>query len=141
MSFFKFGLVHYFSYVWVRMRIISVIFSCVFLTIGLGVFGQVPASKRSSYSKVQFFELEDEDVDVEVNNSLAEDTYKEDPEAAIELVQSSLIFAKFNADTTQIIECYSLLGEINAYHNVYACLLYTSPSPRDGATSRMPSSA
>ena len=23
----------------------------------------------------------------------------------------------------------------------YACLLYTSPSPRDGATSRMPSSA
>ena len=25
-------------------------------------------------------------------------------------------------------------------HN-YSCLLYTSPSPRDGATSRMPSSA
>ena len=25
--------------------------------------------------------------------------------------------------------------------NKYACLLYTSPSPRDGATSRMPSSA
>ena len=24
---------------------------------------------------------------------------------------------------------------------VYGCLLYTSPSPRDGATSRMPSSA
>ena len=24
---------------------------------------------------------------------------------------------------------------------LYACLLYTSPSPRDGATSRMPSSA
>ena len=24
---------------------------------------------------------------------------------------------------------------------VYTCLLYTSPSPRDGATSRMPSSA
>ena len=24
---------------------------------------------------------------------------------------------------------------------VYVCLLYTSPSPRDGATSRMPSSA
>ena len=25
--------------------------------------------------------------------------------------------------------------------NPYSCLLYTSPSPRDGATSRMPSSA
>ena len=24
---------------------------------------------------------------------------------------------------------------------IYSCLLYTSPSPRDGATSRMPSSA
>ena len=24
---------------------------------------------------------------------------------------------------------------------IYTCLLYTSPSPRDGATSRMPSSA
>ena len=26
-------------------------------------------------------------------------------------------------------------------HAVQSCLLYTSPSPRDGATSRMPSSA
>ena len=26
-------------------------------------------------------------------------------------------------------------------HHVYACLLYTSPSPRDGLLSRMPSSA
>ena len=30
----------------------------------------------------------------------------------------------------------------NAHEQLnYACLLYTSPSPRDGATSRMPSSA
>ena len=35
---------------------------------------------------------------------------------------------------------YHLEGLI--YEGVdYACLLYTSPSPRDGATSRMPSSA
>ena len=27
------------------------------------------------------------------------------------------------------------------YEQDYICLLYTSPSPRDGATSRMPSSA
>ena len=26
-------------------------------------------------------------------------------------------------------------------HNIVACLLYTSPSPRDGLLSRMPSSA
>ena len=26
-------------------------------------------------------------------------------------------------------------------NKIYSCLLYTSPSPRDGATSRMPSSA
>ena len=28
-----------------------------------------------------------------------------------------------------------------SYVPTYTCLLYTSPSPRDGATSRMPSSA
>ena len=37
-------------------------------------------------------------------------------------------------------------GQNNAFTsnditNYYCCLLYTSPSPRDGATSRMPSSA
>ena len=34
-------------------------------------------------------------------------------------------------------ECF----EDGACGNFYICLLYTSPSPRDGATSRMPSSA
>ena len=29
----------------------------------------------------------------------------------------------------------------NALSDIYACLLYTSPSPRDGLLSRMPSSA
>ena len=28
-----------------------------------------------------------------------------------------------------------------AYNSTYTCLLYTSPSPRDGLLSRMPSSA
>ena len=32
-------------------------------------------------------------------------------------------------------------AEYNQLKVVNACLLYTSPSPRDGATSRMPSSA
>ena len=31
--------------------------------------------------------------------------------------------------------------DLSAQHNVQACLLYTSPSPRDLSTSRMPSSA
>ena len=31
--------------------------------------------------------------------------------------------------------------EISAGHKINACLLYTSPSPRDGLLSRMPSSA
>ena len=35
-----------------------------------------------------------------------------------------------------------LINEVVIEHTLdYACLLYTSPSPRDGATSRMPSSA
>ena len=32
-------------------------------------------------------------------------------------------------------------GELKAAMQYLSCLLYTSPSPRDGATSRMPSSA
>src|SRR5680860_752747 len=34
-----------------------------------------------------------------------------------------------------------LAAVVSASHNPYACLLYTSPSPRDGLLSRMPSSA
>ena len=35
--------------------------------------------------------------------------------------------------------CYG--GKNENFENVVACLLYTSPSPRDGLLSRMPSSA
>ena len=42
-------------------------------------------------------------------------------------------------DTTDIERKYSRLGQ-NTYHPKI-CLLYTSPSPRDLSTSRMPSSA
>ena len=47
------------------------------------------------------------------------------------------------AGTTQIITNYSEAVEIGFSElRVYdACLLYTSPSPRDGLLSRMPSSA
>ena len=31
--------------------------------------------------------------------------------------------------------------QLDPTQNIYSCLLYTSPSPRDGLLSRMPSSA
>ena len=36
---------------------------------------------------------------------------------------------------------WELRIDVGPGYRVYYCLLYTSPSPRDGATSRMPSSA
>ena len=41
-----------------------------------------------------------------------------------------------NAATTQ-----KPLAVLNAIRHYYDCLLYTSPSPRDSTSSRMPSSA
>ena len=41
-----------------------------------------------------------------------------------------------NAETLELLE--PVVGDPDM---VYACLLYTSPSPRDGLLSRMPSSA
>ena len=59
------------------------------------------------------------------------DTYKENETwgKLAEHLSPTLIEKKFTA--------YDLLDEPLPYN----CLLYTSPSPRDGATSRMPSSA
>ena len=37
-------------------------------------------------------------------------------------------------------EEYNMKDRVKLFQ-IYSCLLYTSPSPRDGATSRMPSSA
>eukprot|EP00831_Metopus_contortus_P075594 TRINITY_DN69377_c0_g1_i1.p2 TRINITY_DN69377_c0_g1~~TRINITY_DN69377_c0_g1_i1.p2 ORF type:complete len:135 (-),score=34.41 TRINITY_DN69377_c0_g1_i1:90-494(-) len=45
---------------------------------------------------------------------------------------------KFNESFQNLDIALKLRQEIN---NTYACLLYTSPSPRDLSTSRMPSSA
>ena len=43
--------------------------------------------------------------------------------------------------TTAIVLAESLLYNINTADSTISCLLYTSPSPRDLSTSRMPSSA
>ena len=40
----------------------------------------------------------------------------------------------------QHVKCYAN-GDQGKVEIIHVCLLYTSPSPRDGATSRMPSSA
>ena len=48
-----------------------------------------------------------------------------------------------STDKTPIIKTHDVLPNtlINKLPQIKYCLLYTSPSPRDGATSRMPSSA
>ena len=60
--------------------------------------------------------------------------------------------AKYSADSIQALEGMEhvrmrpsmYIGDVGSrglHHLVYDCLLYTSPSPRDLSTSRMPSSA
>ena len=52
---------------------------------------------------------------------------------------------KPKALTSLVRNCVNMFGSHNvglvATNHTYACLLYTSPSPRDGLLSRMPSSA
>ena len=47
--------------------------------------------------------------------------------------------ASKKSKTTALWHIVNIMGNPGA--NALVCLLYTSPSPRDGATSRMPSSA
>ena len=42
---------------------------------------------------------------------------------------------------TQCVELYEKVAQEHGFPNFKCCLLYTSPSPRDGLLSRMPSSA
>ena len=46
-----------------------------------------------------------------------------------------------NGKYSTIQAMFSILKEANFNCNIYTCLLYTSPSPRDATLSRMPSSA
>ena len=57
------------------------------------------------------------------------------------LQRSSAIFlTRYGGMTVKEMEALRLkIGDVNGQINV--CLLYTSPSPRDGLLSRMPSSA
>ena len=56
---------------------------------------------------------------------------------------------EYKQDTVEVNEAvqsvredwHKIAAHVNETALDYVCLLYTSPSPRDGATSRMPSSA
>ena len=56
-------------------------------------------------------------------------------EKAEEAIRQSLINALAEGDDQHLTDLFNLLSSIQT------CLLYTSPSPRDGLLSRMPSSA
>ena len=59
------------------------------------------------------------------------------------LVHHKLHTAGLDADTAQQVTDVLIHADITGVHShgVMRCLLYTSPSPRDGLLSRMPSSA
>ena len=50
-------------------------------------------------------------------------------------------FTAANADKPCTIPFGEVVDGMKKYYEVMGCLLYTSPSPRDLSTSRMPSSA
>ena len=51
-------------------------------------------------------------------------------------------FAEFKSDEQiMILNCHDGIRLSGVYNQARPCLLYTSPSPRDLSTSRMPSSA
>ena len=68
--------------------------------------------------------------------------FKREIEDLIEQLRSSRKFAELKKDHARILQQDALtLEEIPGIIEAYRCLLYTSPSPRDGLLSRMPSSA
>ena len=56
-------------------------------------------------------------------------------------VTQGLSLATVHSKLTDLVQQEPVFIKDFAYSVAHICLLYTSPSPRDGATSRMPSSA
>ena len=50
-------------------------------------------------------------------------------------------YSKFQVGAAILLKNGKMIGGSNQENAAYPCLLYTSPSPRDLSTSRMPSSA
>ena len=105
----------------------------------LGTIDVVGSSKESNYDCIPAFEAPGSDASYlhyTSNNTIFGTQFSGTPEAGVPLV----------ADMSS--DIFSRTFDANPYHLIYAgaqknmgCLLYTSPSPRDYAASRMPSSA
>ena len=61
--------------------------------------------------------------------------------ASLENAKYGLAFSSGLSAIDAILKLFEPGDEIISTHDLYGCLLYTSPSPRDLAQSRMPSSA
>ena len=57
------------------------------------------------------------------------------------IVMEGKIYIEFEDETVELSEGEMIVIPKGKKHRPYACLLYTSPSPRDAHESRMPSSA
>ena len=68
-------------------------------------------------------------------------TYESKQEYPLEYLHVLMKLAIYNPDFSQAVDNIKQFAATNFTVNPPDCLLYTSPSPRDGATSRMPSSA
>ena len=67
-------------------------------------------------------------------------TSKGQPTGAIKGVSNMLMTLKKDSEGSPIIVVFDAKGK-TFRNEIYSCLLYTSPSPRDATLSRMPSSA
>ena len=88
--------------------------------------------------------------EVKILVALAEEYRNTTPDKSLELAKKGLSIAEKNNFSRGIVLCNTILGTIEtlrgdyvqaSFHLHKGCLLYTSPSPRDGLLSRMPSSA
>ena len=76
-----------------------------------------------------------------INTSSSNNFSVDTPDAHVLPNQPVLVASGDSADST-VVEMQAAEKEFDAYASQYeACLLYTSPSPRDATLSRMPSSA
>ena len=64
-----------------------------------------------------------------------------DFDVARRLASSKLLYGSVKCDVVAEMQLYGGLFPTTVHSNVGTCLLYTSPSPRDPKTTRMPSSA
>ena len=99
-------------------------------------FGEVEKLQVSKKGPIDFVT----NADIKAEKIIIEELSKAKPNYSI-ISEENGIKTNKDEDNTWIID--PIDGTINFLHGIphFACLLYTSPSPRDLSTSRMPSSA